>query len=280
MGVAGFEALDADPPDIVVIVDADCVLKRGALVTLVGRVHSTGKPAMGSYWFSAGDGGARGRLSSLATRLKNHVRPLGLHVLGLPCALAGSRSAYPFAAIRQAPHGEGSIAEDYQLTFDLVQRGMPASFVPSALIEGKLPVRQDTALKQRRRWEYGHLILVFGRMLVLFLDGLRRFDRDRMAIALEIGVPPLAALTLFFAAIDLAAGLHFFAFGDEIPLFVALVAQGAFALLVFAALAWFSGLGTVVRAISAVPGYLWWKLPLYFAFASRPEVAWRKTDRN
>ena len=42
-------------------------------------------------------------ISALAILVKNRVRPLGLHALGLPCLLTGTGMAFPWQVIRKAP---------------------------------------------------------------------------------------------------------------------------------------------------------------------------------
>src|SRR6185503_340996 len=118
---AGLRHLDADPPEVVVIVDADCRVEPGAVRTLAMAAAASGGPVQGDYRFAAGSDDDFASLSSLALLVKNVVRPLGLTHLGLPCLLNGAGSAYPFAQLRAAPHGEGSIAEDYQLAIDLAK---------------------------------------------------------------------------------------------------------------------------------------------------------------
>src|SRR5205085_1095717 len=63
----GVRALDADPPNVVIVLDADCLAADGAVGRLVRAVASTGRPAQAAYVLvgSAGDG-ARERLSAFA----------------------------------------------------------------------------------------------------------------------------------------------------------------------------------------------------------------------
>lgn len=134
---AGLRWLDANPPEVVVVVDADCTVSKGAVRSLATWVRVLKRPVMGAYFFAPAEmGQGLSTLSSLAILLKNFVRLLSLRALGLPCLLNGSGSAYPFQAIRNAPHGEGSIAEDFQLAIDLIHQGHPTTFVPEARIDG------------------------------------------------------------------------------------------------------------------------------------------------
>ncbi len=278
---AGLRWLEASPPEIVVVVDADCVVSEGAVRALAQRAWELNRPVMGAYFFAPVDAKkGLATLSSLAVLLKNYVRPLGLHALGLPCLLNGSGSAYPFQVIRNAPHGEGAIAEDYQLSIDLLRQGYPTTFVPEARIQGQLPMREDTALRQRRRWEHGHLFLVFRTGPRLLLEGLRRLDKDCLALAMEVTVPPLAFLGLMWVvAVSLSLALYAF-YGHGAPLSFLTGTAAAFAAAVLMSWMRFAGVKQTLTALAAVPGYLMWKLPMYRDFLSRRETRWMKTERD
>ncbi|NOT31269.1 MAG: glycosyltransferase [Planctomycetes bacterium] len=198
--VAGLKYLDSDPPEVVVIVDADCRVEKGAIRALAMAAAESGGPVQGDYRFAAETDDDFGTLSSLALLVKNVVRPLGLTRLGLACLLNGAGSAYPFRPLREAPHGEGSIAEDYQLAIDLAKRGFPTRFVPEARVRSVLPGRHDAALRQRRRWEHGHLALVSRTAPLLLLRGLFTLDRHVFSLGVDLLVPPLAFLVLAWVA--------------------------------------------------------------------------------
>jgi cellulose synthase/poly-beta-1,6-N-acetylglucosamine synthase-like glycosyltransferase len=278
---AGLRWLEANPPEVVVIVDADCVVSEGAVRMLAVRAWELNRPVMGAYFFAPADAEKKlATLSSLAILLKNYVRPLGLRAMGLPCLLNGSGSAYPFQVIRNAPHGKGAIAEDYQLAIDLLQQGYPTTFVPEARIDGQLPKRDDTALRQRRRWEHGHLFLAFRAAPRLMLEGLMRLDKNRLGLALEVAVPPLAFLGLMWTV---AVGLSFvlYAFtGHGGPLGFLAGTAAMFAAAVLMSWMRFAGVKSTLAALAAVPGYFMWKLPLYREFFTRRETRWMKTARD
>lgn len=279
---AGLRALDANPPEVVVVIDADCTVAKGAIRLLATRVKKLGHPVMGAYFFAAqADGHTAGGISSLALLLKNFIRPLGLHRLGLPCLLNGSGSAYPFQAIRQAPHGEGSIAEDYQLTLDLLDMGYITTFEPDARIDGRLPKRDATAQKQRRRWEHGHLFLSFNTAPRVLLQGLFRFQLNRLVLGLDLLVPPLAYLGLLVIVAGLVNGaaMAFSATGPY-PLCVLGTALAVFMLSLVMASFKFAGAERTWEALWSIPGYLLWKLPIYRDFFNRRETRWMKTERD
>lgn len=278
---SGLRWLDMNPPEVVVIVDADCVVAEGAIRTLAARAWKKNRPVMAAYFFApAVSGRGLSTLSSLAVLLKNYVRPLGLQRLGLPCLINGSGSAYPFQLIRNVPHGEGSIAEDYQLTIDLLRKGYPTLFAPEVRVDGQLPTPDKIALRQRRRWEHGHLYLTFRTAPRLMLEGLLRLDKNRIALALELGVPPLAFLGLMWV---LAAGLSatllvFYGNGNLLTFLIVVATVFAFAVL----LSWmrFAGVRQTLAGFAVLPQYLMWKLPMYRDFFLRRETRWMKTGRD
>jgi cellulose synthase/poly-beta-1,6-N-acetylglucosamine synthase-like glycosyltransferase len=278
---AGLQSLDANPPDVVVIVDADCVVSQGAVRMLATRARELNRPVMGAYFFAPADAEkGMATLSSLAVLFKNFVRPLGLQSLGLPCLLNGSGSAYPFQVIRKAPQGKGAIAEDYQLAIDLLERGYPTTFVPEARVDGLLPKREDTALRQRRRWEHGHMFLAFRTAPRLMFEGLKRLDKNRLGLALEVSVPPLAFLGLMWAiAVSLSLALYVF-YGHGGPLGFLAGTAVMFAAAVLMSWMRFAGVKSTLAALASVPGYLMWKLPLYREFFTHRETRWMKTARD
>jgi len=272
---AGLRYLAQDPPEIVVIVDADCRVEHGAVRALAMAAAAHGGPVQGDYRF-AGEGDFNS-ISSLALLVKNVIRPLGLTRLGLPCLLNGAGSAYPFEQLYAAPQGEGSIAEDYQLAIDLARAGHPTAFVPEARVRSALPAREDIALRQRRRWEHGHLALVLRTAPRLLVEGLA--NRHLFFLGVDLLVPPLALLALALLG-ALALGLAaLFALGEPMPLWLAGAAVGTVALGLGAALTRFLGPGATARTLLAVPAYVLKKVPLYLGFFRARETRWMKTER-
>jgi len=273
---AGLQWLDSIQPEVVVIIDADCLVSPNTVSLLANQVKQLGHPVMGAYFFAAAERGQQmSNLSSLAVMLKNFIRPLGLHKLGLPCLLNGSGSAYPFDVIRNSPHGEGSIAEDYQLSVDLLKKGYPTTFVPEAKLQGQLPVDAGTAKKQRQRWEHGHLYLSFNTAPRLLLKGLLSFNKKTIALSLELLVPPLAYLGLIWLLIATVS-----AFLSTTLLYILLFIATLFFMVIFLSFCSFEGIGPTVTALATLPDYVLWKIPIYRDFFIRRETRWQKTERD
>jgi cellulose synthase/poly-beta-1,6-N-acetylglucosamine synthase-like glycosyltransferase len=278
---AGLAALDADAPATVVIVDADCEAHPGAIDVLARAAEETGGPVQGTYLFApAGEDDGRASISSLALLVKNLVRPVGLRRLGLPCLLNGAGSAYPFDVLRHAPHGEGSIAEDYQLSVDLALRGHPTRFVAAADVRSTLPADSKTAYGQRKRWEHGHLHLVLATAPRLMLGALRRLDPRLFALALDLAVPPLALLALLWTAAAALTGAAWWLVGAAAPATVVLASGALLFVAILAGWLRFAGPGTTLRALARVPAYVLWKVPLYLAYLGKRQTRWQKTRRD
>jgi len=281
---AGLRHLDDDPPEVVVIVDADCRVAPGAVRALARAAREHDGPVQGDYRFSpGGDTPANaelGSISSLALLVKNVVRPSGQARLAWPCLLNGSGSGYPFELLRHAPHGEGSIAEDYQLSIDLARRGHFTCFVPEARVTSVLPARREAALGQRRRWEHGHLALVFRTAPALLLSGLLRRRPGLLLLGLDLLVPPLAFLVLAWGGSALGALLLTWMGGSPAAARVSLASGTLLVLGVLAGLARFAGFRTALGTLLRAPLYVLWKVPLYLGYARRRERRWRKTERT
>jgi cellulose synthase/poly-beta-1,6-N-acetylglucosamine synthase-like glycosyltransferase len=281
---AGLAALDGDPPEVVVILDADCSVGPEALPRLARCAAGTRQPCMGAYeLYAPPDGGWFALVSSEACWIKNVLRPRGLHRLGLPCLINGSGVAAPFRLLRDIGHGEGSIAEDYQLTIDLLREGHPTRFVPAAGIRSPLPVGREAGLRQRRRWEHGYLQILLFQAPRLLLEGLFGFDRRRVALGLELLVPPLSLMAIAWG-VGLSASLVAVVAGQADPwadraLWLHLGLGAVLALSLGIAVLRFRGARRVARLILAMPRYALAKVPTYLQFWTRRERSWLGTGR-
>lgn len=205
---AGVAALATAPPDVVIIVDADCDVAAGT----IDRLRDAGRdtPAQAVYLMRApADAPPARQLAELLFAVRNWARPLGLMRLGAPCLLTGAGMALPWTIARAAPLGTGSVVEDVQLAIDLAATGTPPRFCPDARVTSLFPSRERAADAQRTRWLWGHLrtMLQSPRLVVA---AVRHGSFALFMLALELAVPPLSLLFplwLLAAAAALAIGL-------------------------------------------------------------------------
>ena len=276
------DALAAAPPDVVIIVDADCRVSPDGLAILARQVMATNRSAQAEYVLSAPEvATARGTLSALAVLVRNRVRPLGLRRLGLPSHLTGSGMAFPFAALRAVPNLGGNLVEDMVMGLELALAGRAPLGCPAVLVTSELPESDGAAMGQRRRWEHGQLATVREYGPRTIAQGIRRADIDLLALGLDLCVPPLALLVMLLGAAALAGlALACLLGGSKVPVSVASAALAGVALSVLGAWFKFGRDKLRLRHLLLVPLYVLWKLPLYLSLAARgAHKTWDRTRR-
>jgi cellulose synthase/poly-beta-1,6-N-acetylglucosamine synthase-like glycosyltransferase len=278
---SGLERFTADPPAVVVVIDADCQLMSGCLDVLARQVAATSRPAQACYLMTPPPvPRAVDVISSLAILVKNRVRPLGLARMGLPCLITGSGSAFPWKALQARSLSGGHIVEDMQFAVDLALVGFAPRYCDEAAVLAGLPDRHSAFLSQRRRWEHGHLQTLFSQAPRLLSGFVRTGRVDLVAMTADLAVPPLsllAALNVLSFTVALAWALFS---GSLWPLAVA--ACGALLLTGTVGAAWweFARDRVPFRTLLTIPGYVFAKLPLYATFLYRRERAWVRTTRT
>lgn len=139
----GVKHLESDPPDVVVIVDADCRLGSRAIDALVACVQLDGGAAQAFYAMTLPpDADAKRRVAAFAWIVKNEVRPTGLMALGCPCQLMGTGMAIPWAAIRRIDLATGNIVEDVKMGLDLAAARYAPRYCPGARVESDFPATE------------------------------------------------------------------------------------------------------------------------------------------
>lgn len=277
----GTEHLKQDPPDVVIIVDADCRVSAGTLVSIARDALRSGRPVQAEYLLSSPSDKPAARISAFAFLVRNRVRPLGMHRLGLPCHLTGSGMAFPWPVYRDAPPTGAYLVEDLLMGLELAERGTPPLLAPEAHVTSVLPDKAKAAMGQRRRWEHGQLATLFRHGPKLVLLGLARLRLDLFSLGLDLMVPPLALLVLgIFAVTALMAVAAFFGLS-----IVPLAISGTALLLVLAGtgLAWISEGRKVLpfKQLLAIPFYVAWKIPLYASFFFKGgQKTWERTERT
>ena len=119
----GIDHLDPNPPDVVIVVDADCRLTPGSIDALVQRAVETQRPVQADYVLQPAKRSAISMISALAFLVRNRVRPRGLRRLGQPCQLDGTGMAFPWSVVRAAPDLGANIVEDLVMGIELALLG-------------------------------------------------------------------------------------------------------------------------------------------------------------
>jgi len=277
----GMNFLESDPPDVVVLIDADCRVEEGTVAQIAQQAIVTHQPVQAVYVMDRPTRPTpKDSVSALAFLVKNQVRPLGLRKLGFPCLLTGTGMAFPWSVLRGAKLASSNIVEDMQLAVDLIIAGHPTSFCANARVNGILPQQERAAKSQRTRWEQGHLKTALTQIPRLLQAAIQQRRFALVAIALDLCIPPLSLLVTLWAAaltVTLIAG----AFGISTASLIALLGLEGGLILISVLSAWAKfGRELPLLSLLAVPFYILWKIPLYFNFIVNPQTKWVRTERD
>ena len=267
-------------PQVVIIVDADCVLDKGSLELLAATAVRKGCPAQALYLMHAPIGASlKVRIAEFAWIVKNRVRPSGFLALGLPCQLMGSGMAFPWALLRDAPLATGNLVEDLKLGADLAKLGCPPIFCPAATVHSQFPSSETGLMIQRKRWEQGHLHVIAHEGVGLILKAVGRRDISMLAMGLDMCVPPLASLVLMQIGLLVATLLVGIAGASLGPFFIGMLGAGALSTAVM--LAWYKYGRSVVtaRELTSIPKYIGMKIGILHRYRSRKN-SWLESEHG
>lgn len=271
----------ATPPDVVIVLDADCRLAPGSIATLAAAAGAgRGQPVQAINLIAPDLAApAMTQISGFAMVVKNLYRSRGMTRLGGAALLTGTGMAFPWRLFASADLATGALAEDLGLGIELTRAGYPARLVEAAEVSSA-PAPPDVALVQRTRWEHGFLDTVRRSALPLLRSGLRRGSKAEFLLACHLLVPPLALL-LMLSGVTLAITAGLGALGGAGMAPAALLATVLALALGVTFLAWLHGGRRWLRgsALLKAPLYVLWKLPVYVGFVRRRETEWRRTPR-
>ena len=277
----GVRHLERKPPEVVLIIDADCTVDSGVIERLARLSLATERPVQALYLMNSPEGaGLKTRIAEFAWLVKNQVRALGRHRLGLPCQLMGTGMAFPWPAISTAALASGHIVEDLKLGVDLARAGSPTLFCPEARVTSHFPSTLEGIASQRTRWEHGHLDVILRTAPRLFFAALRRRDHNLLGLAFDLCVPPLALLILL--TLIVFAGSAVFCLSTKLVLPLWLSAMSLVMLGSGVLLAWASYGRQVISlaSLAYAPLYALWKIPIYLKFLVSRQAEWIRSRRD
>lgn len=277
----GLRMLAVHPPEVVVFVDADCLVLPGALEQLKYQTLSSRRPAQAVYLMEKPpEPSPKDRVSAFAFKVKNWVRPLGLARLGWPCPLTGTGMAFPWSVITAVDLASGHIVEDMKLGLDLAIAAHPPQLCPTAQVRGQLPTADTASTSQRTRWEHGHLKVLLQYVPKLLVTALRQRRLELGMMALDLAIPPLSLLMLLWLAgiaITLTWGM---VSAVWVPSGLCAAAGGCLFAAILTAWVRFGRDEISLQQLLQFPLYILWKLPLYFQFLFKPQSQWIRTGRD
>jgi cellulose synthase/poly-beta-1,6-N-acetylglucosamine synthase-like glycosyltransferase len=278
----GLRHLGLNPPDIVVIMDADCRLGENALRYLSDSAKASGRPVQSLYFMLEPENAPPSNgVNIFAWRIKNWIRPLGLDLLGLPTQLFGTGMAFPLSLLLDRDLGNSRLAEDSALGIALASSGYPPLFMSEARGYSHFPASQAGSEQQRQRWEKGHLDNIVDLVPGALVKSLRDRNLGLAALAIDMAVPPLSLLVLVMALCEILGGIAFVLGAPTAAL--AIPSLSTLLVMFGTALAW-TAVGRDVlslRELLRLPLHAIQKLGSYYRIASgKATSAWIRTDRK
>lgn len=278
----GVRYLEKNPPDVVLIIDADCIVAKGSLRVLASHAHALLKPVQSLYlMLTVPEAGLKSKIAEFAWLVKNQVRPLGFYRLGMPCPLMGSGMAFPWQQISRASLSSDNIVEDVKLGIDLATQGHKPVFYPDVLVTSYFPTSTEAQASQRKRWEHGHLTMILVETPRLLASALLKFDLGLIAMALDLIVPPIALLVMLLAGLTILLLLNYWLISTSlITLLVLAVGLVVFAVTILAA--WWGWARNVIpfSGFLMAPVYVLAKIPHYLLYLVKRQKKWVRTNRD
>ncbi len=277
----GIQHLKANPPEVLVVLDADCLPMPGSIQEIAQLAQSVSRPVQALYLMdNKGKPSLKEKIAAFAWLVKNQVRPRGLNRINLPCQLTGSGMAFPWNTLLRVCLATGSIVEDMKLGMELTAQGYPPLFSESTIVRSSFPVNEEGVKTQRTRWEHGHLSMLLNEGLPKLLEGAKRGNKSLFYLALDLCIPPLALLVLGLFTWSTVTGIFWFATGNYFPFalsasYLALVTLGV-------VLSWSKFGRTVVNGseLLQAPLYVLGKIPVYTSYLFRRQAQWVRSKRD
>jgi len=277
----GLQYLKTSPPEVVIVIDADCIADTQAIAALANACVLYQRPIQALYLMQAqANPSLKQRIAAFAWLVKNYVRPLGFNVLGLPCQLMGTGMAFIWQDITAIHLASGHIAEDMKMGVDLARINKAPIFLPEALVTSTFPSDQAATKTQRARWEHGHLSVIVSDAPALFIEAITTKNLQMLGLALDLIVPPLAVLALMCGFVWLISfGLYHLTY---LPLSFAYASLVLIILGVAVLTAWaFFGRHIIsLKQLCYAPVYALIKIPLYIKFFVNRQVEWVRSKRD
>lgn len=269
-----------DPVDVVIFVDADCRLETNCIRLLRYMAVRHGRPVQSCYLLTAGAKSSKvQRIREFAFLVRNYVRPLGGARLGFPSPLTGAGMAFPWHVVERIEFATGHLTEDLKIGIESALAGFPPVFCPDARVLSDFPTSEAGALKQKSRWESGHLSLIREYFTKLVKASLSRGDLRLFAEALDLSVPPLVFLIASDALLFLLACAALpFGYGGALLLPLLLLP----ALTVALTACWWTHGREIISLgdVLSMPSFVFRRLARVTTSADYRNAQWVRTERD
>ncbi len=278
----GIQHLKTKPPQVLIIVDADCHISPDFIQRLAQYCVHMQRPIQTlDLMLAPANPSLKMRIAEFAWVVKNKVRPLGAKALNLPCQLMGTGMAFLWSDITQMSLANGHIAEDMKLGIDFCRINKAPVFLPDILVTSMFPQGEQAGNSQRARWEHGHLSTILSEAPSLLMEAVKTGNLQMFGLACDLIVPPLAVLCLLCALVFVLSVIASAYFASA---YLAFVMSGItlVGLATAVLLAWlFFGRQIIsFKQLCYAPIYALVKIPLYIKFFFNRQVEWVRAKRD
>lgn len=276
----GRDFLQHDPPQCVVVFDADCETDPESIRLLTCRSLAEDAAVQARYILKEDRSASpKVQISNFAFWLKNVVRQRGQMRLGGPAILAGTGMAFPWRLFTGLPLATSNIVEDLALGIFLTQNGQAPIYLDEAVVLSSAANERAT-LAQRTRWEHGFVTTAKQFAFSALWHGILRGNRKLFQLGMHLLVPPLVLLFIVaFVTLSVLFVLLFVTGSSAalLGLTVSVAVAGGSVLL-----AWCCGGKRWLSfgALLHLPFYFLWKVPILKGLAVSKAPEWNRTERN
>ena len=191
----GLTHLQADSPDAVVFLDADCQVDSDTVRLLGTAAVTMRRPAQGMTFTDADpDASPAQTTAHLAMRFKYLVRALGLSRLTGLCYLTGTAVALPWSLTYNLRVTDDEPVDDAQLGLNLTVAGHPPLLVPHAWVNQPWRQRSKPAGASPTSLDASYFRTLLVQVPRLLYQGVTRGRPDLIGLALDMAIPPLPLL--------------------------------------------------------------------------------------
>ena len=151
---AGLNTLPDEKYDLVMILDADNIMKPGCLRT-VNNYFQAGHLAIQCHRTAKNENTNVALLDAISEEINNHLFRLGQQSLGFTAAPSGSGMAFEIRLLKSIFNWKPILenpGEDREIDMQLLKRGIRMHFIPDAWVLDEKVDSHDVFEKQRLRW--------------------------------------------------------------------------------------------------------------------------------
>jgi hypothetical protein len=192
---AALKHLQADPPDAVIFIDADCQVERDVVQLLGTAAVTMRRPAQAiNLCEPESELDQLQAVADFGFRLNNIVRALGLFRMTGSCYLTGTGTALPWPLTYNLRDAGDQPVEGPQLGLALAVGGQPPLLVPEARVDSPVAIREQIIHRPNAAEKHGYLKSLLFHAPRLLVQGITQGRTDLIGLALDLAIPPVSVL--------------------------------------------------------------------------------------